>query len=200
MFRQRPIVKSRWNFEETTPGTPSGTPDSSVEKNDLTLHGAAELGMGWVDSSGLQLNGTSGFAETSKMPVDTSTSFTMTAWAQAAALPEHDMTVLSAGGSKRSALEVRYRPDPADPNGLGSWQLTLPDRDDAAATVKQLSSTEFSDVRYWNHIAVVYDGFAKEARLYVNGTLQEIACRDGDGTASRTKPAARTSSPGPRTS
>ncbi|WP_145497212.1 LamG-like jellyroll fold domain-containing protein [Streptomyces sp. CFMR 7] len=181
MFRQRPIVKSRWNFEETTPGTPSGTPDSSVEKNDLTLHGAAELGMGWVDSGGLQLNGTSGFAETSKMPVDTSTSFTMTAWAQAAALPEHDMTVLSAGGAKRSALEVRYRPDPADPNGPGSWQLTLPDKDDATATVKQLSSNDFYDVRLWNHIAVVYDGFAKEARLYVNGVLQEVACRDADG-------------------
>ncbi|WP_399479620.1 LamG-like jellyroll fold domain-containing protein [Streptomyces sp. OUCMDZ-4982] len=181
MFRQRPIVKSRWNFEETTPGTPSGTPDSSVEKNDLTLHGAAELGTGWVDSGGLQLNGTSGFAETSKMPVDTSTSFTMTAWAQAAALPEHDMTVLSAGGAKRSALEVRYRPDPADPNGPGSWQLTLPDKDDATATVKQLNSNDFYDVRLWNHISVVYDGFAKEARLYVNGVLQEVACRDADG-------------------
>ncbi|RBL85233.1 LamG domain-containing protein, partial [Streptomyces cavourensis] len=68
-----------------------------------------------------------------------------------------------------------------DPNGLGSWQLTLPDKDDATATVKQLSSNDFYDVRLWNHISVVYDGFAKEARLYVNGVLQEVACRDADG-------------------
>ncbi|MEW2065433.1 LamG domain-containing protein [Streptomyces sp. NPDC007346] len=181
LFRQRPLVKSRWNFEETTPGTPAGTPDSSKENNHLSLYGAAQLGMGWVDDSGLQLNGTDAYAATARMPVDTSTSFTMTAWAQAAATPDHDMTVLSAGGATRSALEVRYRPDPADPNGLGSWQLALPDKDNAAATVKQLSNTEFFDVRNWNHIAVVYDGFAKEASLYVNGFLQEVACRDADG-------------------
>ncbi|MGW1201643.1 LamG-like jellyroll fold domain-containing protein [Streptomyces cyaneofuscatus] len=181
LFRQRPIVKSRWNFEETTPGTPSEIPDSSVEKNHLSLYGATELGMGWVDNNGLQLNGTNAYAETAKMPVDTSTSFTMTAWAQAAAQPAHDMTVLSAGGTTRSALEVRYRPDPADPNGLGSWQLTLPDKDNAAATVKEVSNTEFSDVRNWNHITVVYDGFAKQVSLYVNGVLQEAACWDADG-------------------
>ncbi|WP_251073773.1 LamG-like jellyroll fold domain-containing protein [Streptomyces sp. ISL-111] len=177
LFRQRPILKSRWNFEETTPGTPVGTPDSSQENNHLSLYGGAELGMGWVDYSGLQLNGTDAYAATARMPVDTSTSFTMTAWAQAAAMPDHDMAVLSAGGANRSALEVRYRPDPS---GLGSWQLTFSDKDSTTATVKQLSSTEFADVRDWNHIAVVYDGFAKEASLYVNGNLQEVACGDAD--------------------
>ncbi|MEW2067392.1 LamG-like jellyroll fold domain-containing protein [Streptomyces sp. NPDC007346] len=181
LFRQRPLVKSRWNFEGTTSGTPAGTPDSSQENNHLSLYGAAQLGTGWIDSSALQLNGTNAYAATAKMPVDTSTSFTMTAWAQAAAVPDRDMTVLSAGGTTRSALEVRYRPDPADPNGLGSWQLALPDKDNAAAAVKQLSNTEFADVRDWNHITVVYDGFVKEARLYVNGVLQEVACRDADG-------------------
>ncbi|MEV7060916.1 LamG-like jellyroll fold domain-containing protein [Streptomyces microflavus] len=181
LFRQRPLVKSRWKFEGTTAGTPVTTPDDSQEKNDLSLYGAAQLGMGWIDSSGLQLNGTNAYAATEKMPVDTSTSFTMTAWAQAAAMPDHDMAVLSAGGATRSALEVRYHPDPADPDGLGSWQLTLPDKDNAGATVKQLHNTEFSDVRNWNHIAVVYDGFTKEASLYVNGVLQEVACGDADG-------------------
>ncbi|WP_175465062.1 MULTISPECIES: LamG-like jellyroll fold domain-containing protein [unclassified Streptomyces] len=185
IFRQRPLVKSRWNFEETTSGTPATTPDSSVENNHLSLYGAAELGMGMVDNNSLQLNGTDTYAATSKMPVDTATSFTMTAWAQAAALPDHDMAVLSAGGAARSALEVRFHPDPADPEGLGRFALVLPDKDSTSAGVKELSSTEFSDVRDWNHIAVVYDGFAKSASLYVNGNLQEIACDDanGDGTA-----------------
>ncbi|MEW2070525.1 LamG-like jellyroll fold domain-containing protein, partial [Streptomyces sp. NPDC007346] len=181
MFRQRPLIKSRWNFEQTAAGTPVTTPDSSEEKNPLTLYGAAELGMGWIDNSALHLNGTDAYAATAKMPVDTGASFTMTAWAQAAALPDHDMAVFSAGGANRSALEVRYRPDAADPEGLGSWQLTVPDKDNAAAGVKQLGNTEFTDVRDWNHIAVVYDGFAKEASLYVNGILQEVACDDADG-------------------
>ncbi|MCX4654736.1 DNRLRE domain-containing protein [Streptomyces microflavus] len=181
MFRQRPVIKSRWNFEGTTAGTPVSTPDSSEEKNPLSLYGAAGLGMGWIENNALQLNGTDAYAATAKMPVDTGASFTMTAWAQAAALPDHDMAVLSAGGANRSALEVRYHPDPKDPEGLGSWQLTVADKDDAAAGVKQLGNTEFTDVRDWNHIAVVYDGFAKQASLYVNGVLQEVACGDADG-------------------
>ncbi|MFF2721413.1 LamG-like jellyroll fold domain-containing protein [Streptomyces sp. NPDC058011] len=181
IFRQRPLVKSRWNFEETTPGTPAGSPDSSTENNHLSLYGAARVGSGWVQSGGLELNGTNAYAETAKMPVDTSTSFTMSAWAQAAATPDHDMTVLSAGGATRSALEVRYHPDQNDPQGLGSWQLALPYEDTADAEVKKVHNTEFSDVRDWNHITVVYDGFAKETSLYVNGILQEVACGDADG-------------------
>ncbi|MBQ1117359.1 LamG domain-containing protein, partial [Streptomyces sp. C3-3] len=181
VFRQRPLVKSRWNFEETTAGSPVTTPDSSQEQNRLSLYGAPQLGMGMVDNSSLQLNGTDTYAATATMPVDTGASFTMTAWAQAAAVPDHDMAVLSAGGASRSALEVRFHPDPSNPEGKGRWELTVADKDTAGATVKQVTNTEFSDVRDWNHLAVVYDGFNKEASLYVNGILQEVACQDADG-------------------
>jgi hypothetical protein len=47
--------------------------------------------------------------------------------------------------------------------------------------VQQVNNTEFYDVRDWNHLALTYDGFAKEARLYVNGVLQNVACKDDDG-------------------
>lgn len=33
----------------------------------------------------------------------------------------------------------------------------------------------------WNHLAIVYDGLAKQARIYVNGQLGEAACIDGNG-------------------
>jgi hypothetical protein len=56
----------------------------------------------------------------------------------------------------------------------------MPDKDGADATVVRVKNSEFFDARDWNHLAVVYDGFVKQARLYVNGTLQEISC-DGDG-------------------
>jgi hypothetical protein len=36
----------------------------------------------------------------------------------------------------------------------------------------------FYDARDWNHLAVVYDGFAQQAMLYVNGQLQEISCTE----------------------
>lgn len=185
MFRQSPVLKGRWNFEETTAGTPLSTPDSAGQSQPMNLYGGAKTGPGTIDANGLQLNGVDSYAEVPAVPVDTSSSFTVTAWAQAAAQPNHPMTVVSATGSKRSAFDVRFQPDPADPQGLGRWELTLPDSNSSTATVKQVSSTEFFDVRDWNHLAVVYDGFAKEGRLYVNGVLQEVACGDdnGDGNA-----------------
>ncbi|MEV0317700.1 LamG-like jellyroll fold domain-containing protein [Streptomyces sp. NPDC050658] len=178
MFKQRPLVKGRWNFEETNAAT---TPDSSVHKRPMNLHGGAQLGSGMIDSSGLQLNGTDAYAATSAMPVDTSGSFTVTAWAQAAAIPDHGVALVSGDGSNRSAFEVRFQPDTKDPEGLGRWELTLSDKDSTDAAVTQVGNTEFFDAREWNHLAVVYDGFAKEARLYVNGVLQEVACGDSDG-------------------
>ncbi|MFD7491899.1 LamG-like jellyroll fold domain-containing protein [Streptomyces sp. NPDC059832] len=185
MFRQSPVLKGRWNFEGTTAGTPPSTPDSAGQSQSMNLYGGAKTGPGTIDANGLQLNGVDSYAEVRAVPVDTSSSFTVTAWAQAAALPNHPMTVVSAAGSKRSAFDVRFQPDPADPGELGRWELTLPDSNSSTAAVKQVSSTEFFDVRDWNHLAVVYDGFAREARLYVNGVLQEVACgdNDGDGTA-----------------
>ncbi|MFF2962127.1 LamG-like jellyroll fold domain-containing protein [Streptomyces sp. NPDC057963] len=181
LFRQSPVLKGRWNFEEKSTGSPATTPDSTGRNQPMSLYGGAELGPGMIDLNGLQLNGVDAYAAIPAVPVDTSSSFTVTAWAQAAAQPDHSMSVVSAAGSARSAFDVRFQPDPADVTGLGRWELTLPDADTSGAPAKQVSSTEFYDVRDWNHLAVVYDGFAKEARLYVNGVLQEVACGDNDG-------------------
>ncbi|MFE5093345.1 LamG-like jellyroll fold domain-containing protein [Streptomyces sp. NPDC056638] len=181
MGKQRPELKNRWMFEEASTSTPATTPDDAASKKPLTLHGGAQIGAGWIDSGGLELNGNDAYAATDALSVDTSGSFTVTAWAQAAATPDHPIVLLSAEGAKRSAFEVSFQPDAANPEGLGRWELALPDKDAADANVTQVSSSEFDDVRDWNHLAVVYDGFTKEARLYVNGILQEVACGDADG-------------------
>ncbi|MEV3872979.1 LamG-like jellyroll fold domain-containing protein [Streptomyces sp. NPDC049906] len=179
--KQRPLVEGRWNFETASTTQPVTTPDLSPRRRNMTLHGGAQLGSGWVDSNGLELNGTDAYASTSSMPIDSRGSFTVTAWAQASATPAHSVAVFSAEGNNRNAFEVRFHPDTQDPTGLGKWELSMPDQDTATASVKRVSNTEFYDVRDWNHLAVVYDGLAKELRLYVNGTVQDVACRDDDG-------------------
>lgn len=181
MFQQVQVVKGRWKFEETTAGTPASTPDAVEQSQPMNLYGGAQLGPGTIDASGLQLNGVDSYAELPAMPVDTSSSFTVTAWVQASESPDHPMTVISAAGNTRSAFDLRFQPDPTGLEGFGSWELTLPDEDSAGAVTRQVSSTEFFDVRDWNHLTVVYDSFAKEARLYVNGILQEFRCADDDG-------------------
>ncbi|MFM9578129.1 LamG-like jellyroll fold domain-containing protein [Streptomyces caniscabiei] len=183
MFKQRPMVTSRWMFEETFSTTPVTIPDAAGTSNKLTLNGGAtKSDMGFIDFGAMELNGTTAYAGADRMPVDTSGSFTLTAWAQAAAMPSGAVALTSAEGSNQSAFAVRYVPDATAPDSApGRWQLTVADSDSAGATVAEVNNGEFYDAREWNHLALVYDGFAKEARLYVNGGLAEVACTDADG-------------------
>ncbi len=180
LYKQRAFVKGRWLFEEVSGSPPATTPDASGEGRPMTLEGGAKLGAGWIDFSGLQLDGVDDHAAAS-MPVDTSGSFTLTGWAQAAAMPGGAVTVASAEGGATNAFSVRYLPDAGDPNAPGRWQVVLPSSDAADAPVVRADNANFYDVREWNHLALVYDGFARELKLYVNGVLEETACADSDG-------------------
>ncbi|MEW2351377.1 LamG-like jellyroll fold domain-containing protein [Streptomyces sp. NPDC006684] len=180
MFKQHPLLKGRWNFEEKSASAPATSPDLSAQGRAMTLQGGADLGFGWVDNQGLDLNGTDAYASTSAMPVDTSTSFSLSAWTLAAAQPDKEVTVLNAEASTSSAVRVDWVPG-TENNAQGSFELSVASKDGADATVEKVSSTSFDDITGPNHLAVVYDGFAKEVRLYVNGQLQESVCGDDDG-------------------
>ncbi|MFE7974336.1 LamG-like jellyroll fold domain-containing protein [Streptomyces shenzhenensis] len=186
LFQQRPLVTSRWTFEETTSTTPVTVPDAAGTGNSLTMNGgASKSDSGFIDFGAMELDGVSGYASAKSMPVDTSGSFTLTAWAQAAAMPDGAVALAGAEGSARGAFTVRFVPDATDPeNSPGRWQLTVADKNAADATLVQVDNGEFYDARQWNHLALVYDGFAKQARLYVNGGLAEVACTDADGDGS----------------
>jgi hypothetical protein len=173
LFQQSPELAGRWQFEQASGGT---TPDASAAGRPLSLSGDAAIGAGWIDSGALLLDGVGDYAH-GAVPFDTSASFTVTAWAQAAALPESGATVLSAAGTERSAFAVRYEPDPS--GGRGTWQIVLRDEDGPEATVVRVGNARFLDAREWNHLALVYDGFRRQAQLYVNGLLAEVACTGG---------------------
>ncbi|WP_018543807.1 LamG-like jellyroll fold domain-containing protein [Streptomyces sp. LaPpAH-108] len=190
MFRQRPLVKARWMFEETSGTTPATVADAAGTGNKLTLNGgAAQSDQSYMDLGAMELDGSTAYASADTVPVDTSGSFTLTAWAQAAAMPAGPVALTSAEGSSRSAFTVRFVPDAVDPeNRPGSWQLSVADSNSPSATVVEVANGEFYDARAWNHLALVYDGFAKEARLYVNGGLAEVACEDADGDGTEDSP------------
>ncbi|MEU8852692.1 LamG-like jellyroll fold domain-containing protein [Streptomyces sp. NPDC048564] len=189
LFKQRPLVKSRWMFETTAGTAPITTPDEVSTTNPLTLNGGAtQSGTAFIGDASMELNGTTGYASAARVPTDTSGSFTLTAWAVTSSMPGGPVTLLSAEGANRNGLKVQFVPDTVDPEKApGRWQLSLTDTDDPSEmpTVVQVDNGLFSDARQWNHIALAYDGFTKEARLYVNGNLEEVACKDdnGDGAA-----------------
>ncbi|MEU1782135.1 LamG domain-containing protein [Streptomyces abikoensis] len=181
LFRQRPMVKGRWRLDKAT-GTPPVSPDSVTGGRNLALIGGASIGSGWVDTAGLALDGLDDAASTTGVPVDTSGSFTVSAWAQAAPQqPDHAMTVMSAEGAKQSAFTVRYLPAAKGTSGIGHWQVALASEDtDRPGIVTTVDNDAFSNANAWNHLALSYDGFTNEARLYVNGHLQALVCAGGN--------------------
>ncbi|WP_049567707.1 LamG-like jellyroll fold domain-containing protein [Streptomyces sp. SBT349] len=177
LYAQRPLVGARWQFDEVTGTAPALTPDSSDSANALTLRGDPAVGPGWIDSGALVLDGVDDHAETTEVPVDTTTSFTAAAWVQAAAVPEEGVTLFSAAGTQRSAFSVRFVPA-ADEPSWGRWEVTVPDADTATASVVSVANPRPYDPLEWNHVAVVYDGFRREVELYVNGLRVEVPCSD----------------------
>ncbi|QFY10214.1 LamG domain-containing protein [Nonomuraea phyllanthi] len=179
LFKQRPVVAARWRFTEAE-GTPPVTRDDSTSGNAMTLNGGAQVGPGGIDGS-VTLDGVDDFAVTAKSPVDTSASFTISAWAQTAAVPDRQVTLLSVPGTQQSALAVRYVPSSDPATDPGRWRIVTAGKDTADATLTSVDNGQFFSPADWNHVALVYDAFADELRLYVNGNLQDAACADDGG-------------------
>ncbi|MEU3249918.1 LamG-like jellyroll fold domain-containing protein [Streptomyces sp. NPDC006997] len=181
LFRRHPVVKSRWKFETASTTTPPVTPDAGPAGAGLSLYNGAAVGGGWVDG-GLTLDGVNDYAATASgtVPVDTSASFTVSAFAQTAGVPAGEVALLSAPGTSRDALSVRYVPAETPGTGGGSWRITTGDADAATAVSAQVENGRFYSPEDWTHLALVYDGFARQLRLYVNGELEEVACADAD--------------------
>nr|WSY55343.1 LamG domain-containing protein [Streptomyces sp. NBC_00886] len=181
-FENRPAVEGRWKLDAQS-GTSS--PDDLV-REDHTAH-PLTLGSGAaidktdpnvkIGAGELTLNGTTGYAATSISPIDTSRSFTVSAWATTSGRPTKPMTVMSMAGGNTNAFAVRYVPDATDPANAGRWQLVTHNADSTTAAASTAEHTQFQE-NDWNHIAVVYDAYAGRIALYVNGQVQGASCLD----------------------
>ena len=126
------------------------------------------------------LDGVDDYGTTATTPVETSGSFTVSAWAQAAALPQDGVTLLSTPGATQNSFKVSYEPSATPNTDPGRWRIAMASNDTTAATVVQVDNGQFFSPTDWTHLAVVYDGFTKQLSLYVNGELEEFACADDD--------------------
>ncbi|MFE3493261.1 LamG domain-containing protein [Streptomyces sp. NPDC059175] len=133
-----------------------------------------------VGAGHLALDGDGDYASTATAPITGASSFTVTARAQLTSLdPEKSQTVLSLPGKNANRFAVRYR---AGETG-GNWELAVAKTDTAGAdTATFIDDQALPDTGgSGQHLAVVYDAFANEIRLYVNGQLASSA-RGVDGT------------------
>lgn len=181
LFKQHPVVKSRWKFETVSTETPPVTPDAGPAGAGLTLNKGAALGEAWVDG-GVTLDGVDDYAATANgvVPVDTGASFTVSAFARTAGVPTGEVALLSAPGAVKDAFSLQYVPSDTPQSDGGRWRIGTSNIDTATAEAAQVENGRFYGPEDWTHLALVYDGFARELRLYVNGELEEVACQDAD--------------------
>ncbi|MFV2198328.1 LamG-like jellyroll fold domain-containing protein [Nocardiopsis sp. LOL_012] len=174
-LRSLPVERTGyWRFNEASGGTSPEHAggedmhldgDAAIYESDPWFGDSALLGQGH-----LQLDGDGDAADAYDETVMQG-SFTVSVRARlAAAEPAETMSVLSQS-LFGTLFDIRYSAD------SGRWEALLAheDTDTAQTTVLTADNTAPSSENRGDHLALVFDAFAQEARFYVNGTHAQTA-------------------------
>ena len=132
------------------------------------LMGDASWTTGITSAHALKLSQTGrGFVDIAQAVVDTSLSYTVTAWVKMNEVGGYQ-TIVSIDGNKVSGFFLQVRP-----TAVGFTLAVLPTDDPAANTPALASGTSPVTPGVWYHLAGVHDAGAQTISLYVNGVLQQ---------------------------
>ncbi|WP_328521410.1 LamG domain-containing protein [Kribbella sp. NBC_00359] len=152
-----------WAFDD---GSGTTAADGSGNAHALALNGGAALdGKGRLDGS-LALDGVDDYAQASDSVVDTSQSFTVSAWARPTSSTKLGV-VAAADGTNSSAFGLGYDPS------TKRWVFARTSADTRTPTLYRASSAEAPVNGAWSHLLASYDASAGELKLFVNGRLQQ---------------------------
>lgn len=178
---RKPKLLGHWSVENATDGVSPeqsdgaplrlGTGASIYRGSDSSCIPELEPDCAYVPSplvgdGHLRLDGESGYAAADGPVVDTGNSFTLGVVVRLAdSEPAHPMTVLSQAGEHTDAFKVRYEPS------TRTWQLVMPEKDEAGAPEKVVSQVEGADggVGPGDRLAVVYDDATDTIKLFLDG-------------------------------
>ncbi|MFJ6940554.1 LamG-like jellyroll fold domain-containing protein [Streptomyces sp. NPDC101132] len=108
------------------------------------------------------------YARTDTPPVDTSKSYTVSAWARLSNGVSSNQTVLGMNGDVYSAFYLSYE------HAKKTWTLRTSPSDSTGGNLTQQTvvADQPAVTNAWTHLSAVYDAADQEIRLYVNGRLQ----------------------------
>jgi len=167
-----------WNLDGTIRNGAAADTENSSGSTDATLTGAATWTTDGIpanksaDPSGtvLSLDGTTGYAATSGQIINTTGSYTVSAWAKLSTSfnPNGDYTVVAQrdGTGLRCAFYLQYS------TTLKGWTLVIPSSDTASPTgYYHAGYNVTATAGQWTHLVGVYDATTGTMSLYVNGHL-----------------------------
>jgi len=151
----------QWSMDE---GTGSTAADSVGGKNATLTAGASWTGKARLGKA-LQGNGTSAYAATTSSALDTTKSFTVSAWARLTD-DSHNAVAVAQSGTNGSAFALYYS------TSYQAWIFNRYTSDVASPTIVRSISTTTPEVGVWTHVMGVYDAQEQTIQLYVNGVPQ----------------------------
>ena len=166
--RQPPSLIGYWKFDE---GTGTTAADSSGNGNTLALQGGARWAPGLVGPSALAVTPEQDAASSGPI-LDTSNSFTVSAWVNLANTNGFQ-TIVSEDGSQVAAFYLQLRGD------THQFALTRLAYDSPAAFTTIATSTIVPQPGVWYLLTGVYNTTAQTISLYVDGQLQQTVAAAG---------------------
>ncbi|MFJ4961649.1 LamG domain-containing protein [Streptomyces sp. NPDC088729] len=159
----------RWDFEQ-----PGARP---VDTSAAGLPGSYQGRVEWSDQrrGSVWLNGES-YVETQSAVVDTSRSFTVSAWARLTSDAEF-YTVAAQDGNNISGFFLQYAEDD------DRWRLAMGHADSPEAEEDEAESSAPPARDTWQHLTGVFDAGSRQLRLYVDGRLQDTAAHSSTWNA-----------------
>ncbi|XVV06036.1 LamG-like jellyroll fold domain-containing protein [Actinosynnema sp. CA-248983] len=152
---------ARWRLNDNT-GT---TARDTIGTHHATLNG----GTTWNTDRGgsTTLNGTTAYLHTAGKVLDTSKSFTVSAWLK----PNSNgwQTAITQEGTQYNAFHLGYDGD------AKRWNFTTLSADNNNYTFVRTHSAAEPALNTWAHLTATYDHTTATMRLYVNGTLEATA-------------------------
>ncbi|MFF8592679.1 LamG-like jellyroll fold domain-containing protein [Streptomyces sp. NPDC015220] len=149
-----------WKLDQT-----SGThvTDASGTGNTATASGVT-----WNDGAA-NFAGTTGQQIATNGPVlDTTASYTVSAWVRMSSLPTHNATVVAQTGSANSAFMLQYN---YAHTSAPLWSMEQTSKDASGATFPAAYSTAVPTTGDWTQLVGVFDASTGTVKIYVNGTL-----------------------------
>jgi hypothetical protein len=159
---------------------------SSVTAMNGALSGSVSFTSPGYLGNGVTFTGSGGQIATTGPVLDTSKSFSVTAWVNASNLAAGDQTVVSQDGTSVSRFQLGY--SAAANGGAGGWCLTMRESDSvSAATASACAPGDIVGLPTedtWLHLAGVYDAATSEIRVYVMGGWEFCPAGETDIVAS----------------
>ncbi len=141
------------------------TDATTATQHPLTSSGATWDTLARSGSGAAKLNGTTAYLSTSGAVLDTTKSFTVSAWARLAK-KDVNYTVLSQAGTNASGFQLYYS------TAYNAWVFNRHQTDVASPAITRSIGGKPPVLNAWTHLAGVYDAAAQTIQLYVNGVPQ----------------------------